>query len=566
MNWKGSFADLIRIVRAGTRHDGGGCRQTCASGGKMKYEKCARASIIWLACALACIGSAAAQKSGGVWKIFFFDSPASMSILEEATIASQGPMMGVFNNLVLYDQAIAQTALNTIIPDLASEWSWNTDGTALTFKLRQGVRFHDGKPFTARDVKCTWDLLLGRSPEKLRVNPRKAWYNNLDEVAPNGDHEVTFRLKRPQPAFIALLASGFSPVYPCHVPPAQMRQQPIGTGPFKFAEFRRNELIKVIRNTDYWKPGRPYLDGIEWIIIKNPSTGMLSFLTGNVDMTSPFFFQVPMLRDTQSQAPKATCALVPTNVQRNVMLNRSVAPFSNPDLRLAVALTLDRRAFIDTLTQGKGDIGAVMLAPPEGVWGMPPELVRQLPGYDPDVAKNRAEARRLMEKHGYGPSKRLNLKVSTRDIPPYRDPAVLLIDQLKEIYIDAELEPIETTGWTPKMMRKDYTIALNLTGNGIDDPDQTLYENYACGSESNYDGYCNPEINKLFDAQSMEVDQTKRKKMVWDIERRLAADVARPVLFHGRSGTCWHPHVRGYTPTVNSIYNGNRMEDVWLDK
>ena len=160
---------------------------------------------------------ASAQRPGGILKMYFFDSPASMSIHEEATVAAQGPMMGVFNNLVMYDQRVPQTSLNSIVPDLATEWSWEEDKTALTLRLRQGVKWHDGKPFTAKDVKCTWDLLQGKSTEKLRLNPRKAWYRNLDEVVTNGDFEVTFRLKRPQPAFIALLASGFSPVYPCPI-------------------------------------------------------------------------------------------------------------------------------------------------------------------------------------------------------------------------------------------------------------------------------------------------------------------------------------------------------------
>ena len=523
-------------------------------------------AIVALFFVLAVCGPTAAQKSGGILKVYFFDSPASMSIHEEATIAGQGPMMGVFNNLVMYDQAVPQSGLKSIVPDLATTWSWDEAGTGLSFKLRQGVKWHDGQPFTAKDVKCTWDLLLGRAVEKLRVNPRKTWYKNLDQVTVNGDHEVTFKMKRPQPAFLGMLASGFSPVYPCHVPPAQMRQQPIGTGPFKFVEFKRNEVIRVTRNPEYWKTGRPYLDGIEYAIIRNQSTGMLVFVSGKADMTSPYFFQVPMLRDTQSQVPTATCALVPSNVQRNVIINREAPPFNNPELRRAVALTLDRKAFIDTLTQGKGDIGGVLLAPPEGIWGMPADLIRRLPGYDPDVVKNRAEARKIMEKFGYNQTNRLSLKVSTRDIPPYRDPAVILLDQLKEIYIDAELELIDTTGWYPKVMRKDYTIGLNLTGNGIDDPDQAFYENYACGSDSNYDGYCNKEIDALFDQQSMESDQEKRKKMVWDIEHRLAEDVARPVLYHNRSGTCWHQYVKGYSPMINSIYNGNRMEDVWLDK
>ena len=377
---------------------------------------------------------------------------------------------------------------------------------------------------------------------------------------------MIFRLKRPQPAFIAFLASGFTPIYPCHVPARDMRQHPIGTGPFKFVEFKPNEYIKVVRNPDYWKKDRPYLDGIEWTIIKNQATGQLAFLSGKFDMTSPYFFQVPLLNDTQKQDPQAICRLVPTNVNRNVILNREKPPFSNPELRRAVALTVDRHAFIDTLTQGKGDIGGTMLPPPEGIWGMPPELAKKLPGYDPDIEKNRAEARKLMEKNGYGPNNRLALKVSTRNIPPYRDPAVLLIDQLKQIYIDAELEPVDSPAWFPKVARKDFTIGLNLTGYGIDDPDQTFYENFACGSENNYDGYCNPEIDKLFDQQSAEANQEKRKQLVWEIEKRLAEDVARPVLYHNRSGTCWHPYVKGYVPMVNSIYNGNRMEEVWLDK
>src|SRR6202022_5016527 len=136
-----------------------------------------------------------------------------------------------------------------------------------------------------------------------------------------------------------------------------------------------------------------------------------------------------------------------------------------------------RQGFCRINPQGQGDIGATMLPPPEGVWGMPPEVLRTLPGYDPDVEKNRTEARKIMAKLGYGPDKRLAVTVSTRNIPPYRDPAAVLIGQLREIYIDGEIEPVDTAQWLPKVMRKDYTAALNLTGNGLDDPDQTLYEN-----------------------------------------------------------------------------------------
>src|SRR5579864_1803652 len=187
---------------------------------------------------------ALAQKSGGILKVQHWDSPASMSILEEATYSVVVPMGGVMSNLVAYDQHVAQNSLADIVPDLADSWAWSADGKELTFKLHQGVKWHDGQPFTAKDVKCTWDMLAGKSEQKLRLNPRKTWYENLDQVRIDGDYAVTFVLKRPQPALLMLLASGDSPVYPCHVPPQQMRLHPIGTGPFKFVEFKRNEYIK----------------------------------------------------------------------------------------------------------------------------------------------------------------------------------------------------------------------------------------------------------------------------------------------------------------------------------
>src|ERR1700687_5028088 len=136
-----------------------------------------------------------AQKQGGLLRVFHRDSPASMSILEEGSISAIMPMMGVFNNLVLFDQHVRQNRVESIVPDLATSWSWSEDGTELHFRLRDGVKWHDGKPFTAADVKCTYDLLTGKATEKLRLNYREAWFLNIDNVTTNGDSEVTFHLK-----------------------------------------------------------------------------------------------------------------------------------------------------------------------------------------------------------------------------------------------------------------------------------------------------------------------------------------------------------------------------------
>src|SRR5437868_1793428 len=409
-------------------------------------------------------GPAAAQKSGGTLKFFHRDSPASMSILEEATISTVAPMMSVFNNLILFNQHEKQNRPEFIQPELAESWSWNPDFTRLSFKLRQGVKWHDGKPFTAADVKCTFDLVLGKGQDKLRLNPRKAWYRNLEDIVTEGDTSVTFIMKRAQPAFPMLLASAYGAIYPCHVPPAQMRTHPIGTGTFKFVEFKPNEYIKVAKNPDYWKKGLPYLDAIEWTIIPNRSTQTLAFIAGQFDMTFPYEATVQTMRDIQSQAPSAICDLDDTMVSMNLMVNRDKPPFDDPDIRRAMQLAIDRKVFLDIIMEGKGTIGG------------------------------------------------------------------------------------------------------NLTGSGVDDPDAYFYEHYACGSERNYTNYCNPELEKMYEQQSIEPDQEKRKKIVWEIDRKLTEDAARPMVYRYALATCRYPRVKNVTTMVNSIFNGWRFEDTWLDQ
>ena len=514
---------------------------------------------------IAISGAAEAQKRGGVLKLFDPGSPANMSMMELPTIQGEMPMMGVFNNLILFDQHNPQVSLASIKPDLATEWSWNEEGTELTFKLRHGVKWHDGKPFTAADVKCTWDLQLDKLPDKLRYNPRKSGFDNLAEVTTSGDYEVTFHLKRPQPAFPMLLANGFAPIYPCHVSAAEMRQHPIGTGPFKFVEYKPNEDIKVTRNPDYWKPDRPYLDGVEYTIIRDPSTAVLTFVSGQLDMTFPFELTAPQLSDVHSQVPQAICEMSPGVVNAHVLINRNEAPFKDPDLRRAMALSIDRKAFVDIITHGHGQIGGALQPPPGGLWGLPAAEVAKLPGYGPDVHKNRGEARRLMQKLGYGPDHQLGIKVTTRDWAVYRDPAVLLIDQLKHIYIDGELELVDTAQYFPKIQRQDFTVALNFQTAGPD-PDPTLHLFYGCGSSLNWDGYCQPEIDQLIEQQSREGDPERRKQLLWTIEKKLAADDVRPILFYRPGGTCRQPYIKGMTIMVNSIFNSWRMEDVWLDR
>ncbi len=521
------------------------------------------AAVVAVACVVAFPSSA--QKKGGILRIEHMDTPPSASIHEEATVSVVVPFMSVFNNLVVFDQHVARNSLQSIVPELATSWTWSEDGKELAFKLRKDVQWHDGKPFTSADVACTFDLLLGKAKQKLRRNPHAAWWSNVDGVTAEGEYAATLHLKQRQPSLLALLASGYAPIYPCHVPMAEMRRKPIGTGPFKLAEFKMNERIMLVRNEHYWKSGLPYLDGIEYTIIPDRSTRMLAFTSGKYDMTFPTDVSVPLLKNVKRDAPDAHCTMRFTGVSTNLIVNRDKPPFDNPAIRRAMALTLDRQAFNTILDEGQSKLSGVMLPAPEGVWGMPEEMLKTIPGYG-DVGKAREEARELMKKAGYGPDKHLKLKVSTRNIATFRDPAVILIDQLKHIWIDGELEVIDTAVYYNRVFKKDYVVALNLTGTAVDDPDVAFFEGYACGSLRNYNNYCNPEMTKLFEAQSREADSDKRLKMVWEIDKKLQEDIARPIILNGKAAGCWHPYVKNVTIQTNSIYNGWRFEDLWLDR
>ena len=322
----------------------------------------------------------------------------------------------------------------------------------------------------------------------------------------------------------------------------------------------------MARNPDYFKPGKPHVDAIEFSIVPSRATAILGFVSGRYDMTAPYGVTIPLLKDVKAQMPQAMCETAAMNNSTNLIVNRDMPPFDNPEIRRAMGLSIDRKSFIDIINDGQADAGGVMQPPPNGVWGLPREIYDTVPGYGPDVEKNRADGRAIMQKLGYGPDRKLKIKVSTRNHLLYRDPAVLLTDQLKHVYIEGELDLVDTALWFAKIARKDYAIGLNTTGNGVDDPDQTYFEHYACKSERNYTGYCNPEIEKLFPVQSREADPEKRRRIVQEIDRRLLEDGARPIIMWNASSTCWQPHVKGYRQHVNSLYNGSRFEDVWFDK
>jgi peptide/nickel transport system substrate-binding protein len=505
-------------------------------------------------------------KRGGTLNAMLGEDLPGFSILEAGTVSTTWPMMPCYSNLVIFDQLKSQETVDTVQPELAERWSWQDNYRNLVFFLRKNVKWHDGQPFSSKDVKYTFDILR-EAPDahgKLRINPRKDWFNNIDAIETPDPHTVVFKLKRPQPSLLLMLASGYSPVYPAHVPVAELRQRCVGTGPFRQKEYVRGQSITLERNPDYFIPDRPYLDAVRYVIITERGTRLAALQAGRLDVAIPLEMTKTMAETVKRAAPSLVVAETGQIGTDNVLMDHKKPPFDNVNVRRAISLAMDRQAFVQGVRHGGAVIGASVMPRPFGAWALPDKDLRALPGYRGST-RDKAESRRLLAAAGFGPGKPLRLELSTRAFAIYVDVASFVVDQLHQVGIEATVKQIETSAWFPALARRDYHIAANLTAAAIDDPDVYFYENYKCGTSRNYTNYCNEEVDRLIDQQSQELDRTKRQQIVWQIQRQLEADVARPMLaWRNEYFTQW-PYVKNLVPH-HSLYNYGRMQDVWLDR
>ncbi len=511
--------------------------------------------------------TAQAPKPGGTLSVMLReDLSQGFAIHETATISTVWPAGPCFNNLVMFDPAKRLESLDTIVGELAEKWSWQDNYKNLVFFLRKDVKWHDGKPFTSKDVKFTFDMVR-EAPDaqaKLRINPRKDWYANVEAVEAPDPQTVVFRMKRPQPSLLLMLASGYSPVYAAHIPPAQYRTTCVGTGPFKLKEWRKGEFVEYVKNPDYFVKGRPHLDGLKFVVIVERGTRTAAIQAGQLDVAMPGETSKTTMEQLKKAVPQMVFHQVAQSVSDNIIMNVKKPPFDNPKVRLAVSYAIDRRGLIQASHQGGAVLGAAMLPRPYGVWAMAEKDLLALPGYG-KADEMKARGRKLLAEAGITPEKPLKVEMATRAIAIYVDMASFVINELKQVGIEATLKQVETAQWHPMATRGEYQIGANLTGVGTDDPDANFYENYACGSPRNYSQYCSEEVMKLFDRQSQELDPKKRLEMVIAIQKRLEQDAARPILAQRLDYLAHWPHVKGLVPH-NNIYNFPRFQDVWRDK
>jgi peptide/nickel transport system substrate-binding protein len=523
--------------------------------------------VLFGAAALAAPARAQTPVSGGHLNIMLReDLPQGFAVHETGTISTSFPSLPCFNNLIIFDQHKRTESVDTLVGELAEKWSWQDNYRNLVFFLRKDVKWHDGKPFTSRDVKFTFDMLR-EAPEtqgKLRINPRKDWYSNIEAIEAPEPHTVVFHLKRPQPSLLMMFASGYTPIYAAHVPPASYRTGCIGTGPFKVKEWRKGEFVDYVRNPDYFVKGRPYLDSLRYVIIENRGTRLSAFQAGKLDVSFPGEMTKTSAEQLKKAVPQMVVTTVGQTVSDNIIMNVKKPPFDNIKVRLAVSHAIDRRGLIQAVHQGGAVLGASQPPKPWGIWGIAEQGLLALPGYG-KAADEKAKAKKMMAELGYTPDKPLKVEIGTRAIPIYVDMASFVINELKQIGIEATLKQVETAQWHPMATRGDYQIGANLTGIGIDDPDANFYENYLCGSPRNYSQYCSEQVGKMIDQQSQELNPQKRLEMVVALQKKLEDEAPRPILDWRLDYFSHWPYVHNMIPQ-NNIYNFGRMQDVWRDK
>jgi peptide/nickel transport system substrate-binding protein len=348
------------------------------------------------------------------------------------------------------------------------------------------------------------------------------------------------------------------------VPPASYRTGCVGTGPFKVKDWRKGEFVEYVKNPDYFVKGRPYLDGLRYLIIAERGTATAALQAGRVAVAFPGETPKPIADQLKKGAPQLVITQVNSGVLDHLTINTRKPPFDNVKVRQALSRAIDRRALIAAVYQGGAVLGFSMMPRPYGVWGILETDLRAVPGYG-EPGDERARTRTLLAAAGFSPNRPLKIEVLTRRLPAFVDVGAFLIGELRRVGIEASLRQVDTPQWGPLQTRGEFEVGIDRNGVEPDDPDANFYEHFGCRSPRNYTGYCNEQIARLIDQQSQELDPKKRLALVQEIQRKLEETAVRPVLVWRLDYFTVWPYVKNLVPH-HAIYSWGRMQEVWLNR
>ncbi|MBI2154888.1 MAG: ABC transporter substrate-binding protein [Candidatus Rokubacteria bacterium] len=513
---------------------------------------------------LSASGAAAQEKPryGGVLNWYVYADPGRLDIHAESPLSVQQALAGVYSSLLHYDPDDP----TKITGDLAERWTVSPDGKAYTFHLRKGVKWHDGQPFSAADVKATFDRVLNPNFQSPRcgsmLKPLVASVEMLDP------HTVQFQLKFPAAPFVSSVASAWCRVAAKHIlekygdltrPEAQ-----IGTGPFKFKRYERDSVIEWEKNKDYFIPGLPYLDGVKQFVLKGVPTQVAAAKAGRIVLWDTW---PPMKKTEADEVKRARGEEVeiyqsPLNTIMLVYMHTQKPPFNNPDLRKAVNLAIDRQELVAKTLEGAG-VPCAMLDPKlVGDFALPLEEVNKLPGCRQPKDQDIAEAKRLVEKHY---PNGVDVEAAVRSVGGYIDRAQLVLAQLRKIGIRGTLKTYESAAGFAVYGKGDFIfIAIQDRAMVTGDPSDVFGLIYTTGSGSNWGRWSDPKVDELADRGLKEQNREKRRQIYHELQRHLLTQDTTAVSVGWIEGWFFRDkRVRNYkvSPT---IYDHNTFMKVWL--
>lgn len=410
---------------------------------------------------------------------------------------------------------IGRDDMNNYVVDLAESWSISDEGKKYTFNLTKNVRWHDGEPFTAADVEWTFKTII--KEKGLLVNR----LSSIDSIACPDDLTVVFKLKEPDASFLSVVANAF--ILPRHIyegtdwrtNAANLR--PIGTGPFKFVEYKRDSSIILEANDDYFR-GRPNIDKLIYRIIPDENTAVQAFKNGEVDILDYSSAVTPSaVPELEGMNGVRVVKSISTSRQY-IAFNLMKEPFDSIDMRQAVAFAVDRDEIVAKAHKGYGS-KAEGFYTPAVTWAYNDRDV--LPKRDLD------NAIRALNRAGYYPDQdgvRLkDIDIVTFQFPTFVDMARVVQENLKEIGIEANITVLEYSAWYEQVRRGDFHIAI-VGGDWGSDPEGLTVRVNTHGF-MNIMGYSNPEIDYLLEKGRKTFIQDERAAIYKDVQKIISEDL-----------------------------------------
>jgi peptide/nickel transport system substrate-binding protein len=491
--------------------------------------------------------------------------PPSYDGHREETFGLIHPIAPFYNTLLRVDPT--DPGGTKPYPSIAESWTVSSDGKTYTFKIRSGVKFHDGSTLSSKDVKASYDKII--FPPEGVGSSRKGQYAVVASVEAPDASTVVFHLKHPSGSFIASLLSPYNFIYSAAILAKDMHwyeHHIMGTGPFVFVEHVKGSHVLGKKNPDYWDKGKPYLDGFRAIFIRSSSAQVAAVRSERAQIQFRGF--TPADRDVLKAAlgDKITVQESPWDCILMVSINHDKKPFDDKRVRRALTLALDRHQASQSLSKIAIVKAVAGVQVPGTPFATPPEELDKLAGYWTDIDKSRAEARRLLKDAGVPDGFAFTFK--NRGIPmPYEPLGVWLIDQWRQIGLNVKQEVIEPAAYFGVIRKGDFETAMDFQCGYIVEPDLDMYKFLSVDrNPANYGRYTDRVLDGLYDKQSTATSVGERKKFIRAFEKRLLDEEA-----HYLMTLQWHriiPHssrVHGWQITP-SHYLNNTLDTVWLSE